>query len=235
MNVSEKLEILGFTGNEIRVYLDLFDKGELSANQIAKNIGMDRTLTYTVLNHLIEKGQVNYIIKEGKKYFSCSNPENLINSLKAKETIVNDLIVELKRRKKKEQKETDVNIYEGKDGLRAIMKLMMNHKEFCSFGVTGRAYDYIYETPALAKEWEKSKSRGRLITNNSHKNHEMTQIKKIEFRYLDIKSEVTTSIFGNYIAIQQSINKPIIILIKDKHIADSYQNHFEILWKAARV
>ena len=64
MGVYEKLQQVGLTGNEAKVYLELVKKGESSANQVAKDIGMDRTLTYTVLNHLIEKGQVSYIIKK---------------------------------------------------------------------------------------------------------------------------------------------------------------------------
>ena len=64
MDIYEKIQEAGLTGNEARVYLELIKKGELTANQIARNISMDRTLTYTVLNHLIEKGQVSYVIKE---------------------------------------------------------------------------------------------------------------------------------------------------------------------------
>ena len=101
MDIYEKLQQAGLTGNEARVYLELLKKGELSANQIAKNIGMDRTLTYTVLNNLIEKGQVNYAIRENKKFFSCSIPDNLINSLKTKEFIILNLIKELKTIKKR--------------------------------------------------------------------------------------------------------------------------------------
>ena len=94
MDIYEKLQKAGLTGNEAKIYLELLKNGELSANAIAKNIGMDRTLTYTVLNHLIEKGQVNYVVKENKKFFSCSNPDNLINRLKAAEIMVLDLISE---------------------------------------------------------------------------------------------------------------------------------------------
>ena len=67
--IEEKLRKAGLTGNEAKVYLELLRKGALSANDLAKKISMDRTLTYTVLNHLIEKGLVNYVIKEKKKFF----------------------------------------------------------------------------------------------------------------------------------------------------------------------
>ena len=66
MEFEDKLREAGLTGNESKVYYELLKKGQLSANQLAKNIGMDRTLTYTVLNHLIEKGMVSYTIKSNK-------------------------------------------------------------------------------------------------------------------------------------------------------------------------
>ncbi len=156
MDIYEKLKEAGLTGNEAKVYLELLKKGELSANQIAKNLGMDRTLTYTILNHLIEKGQVNYIVKKNKKIFSCANPENLLNQVKAKEILICDLIKKLKKIKKQKQEETEVNVYEGKEGMRAFINLAKKQKEFCAFGSTGRAFYALYEMPAVAKQVEKS-------------------------------------------------------------------------------
>jgi len=234
MDINEKLKQAGLTNNEAKAYLELLGKGELSANQLAKNLGMDRTLTYTVLNHLIEKGQVNYKSKENKKIFSCSNPENLLNPIKAKEFIIEELIKELKKIKKKEQQETEFNIYEGKEGLRTAIHLMIKHKSFCAFGSTGRAFYALYEMPAIIKQIEKSKTKVRIIGNKKYKGTEAFGFKKFEFKYLNIESEATTSIFGDYISIHLIKEKPVIIIIKNKDIAKSYQNHFEFLWKQAK-
>ena len=93
----DKLRIAGLTGNEAKVYAQLLKKGSLSANELAKKIGIDRTLTYTVLNHLIERGLVNYVIKKNKKFFEAADPENLLNPIKEKEAFIKDLIPELRR------------------------------------------------------------------------------------------------------------------------------------------
>ncbi len=235
MDTLEKLELSGLTRNESKVYLELLKREEIGANQISKNLGMDRTLVYTVLNHLIEKGQANYIIRDGKKLFSNSNVDNLLSQTKSREMAIVELIASLKKLEKKESLDTKVEIYEGKEGLRSIMRLMMKYKDLCSFGATGRAYDYLYESEALAKEWIKSKGNVKLITNSKYKGHDMTKIKYIKTKYLDIESESTTSIFGDYIAIHISIEKPLIILIKNKYISQSYKNHFEVLWKSAKA
>lgn len=235
MDINQKLQEAGLTGNEAQVYLELLKKGELSANQIAKNLGIDRTLTYTILNHLIEKGQVKYILKQGKKMFSSSNPENLLNKVKAKEVLITGLISELKNLKKETPQETQINIYEGKEGLRTILHLVLKHNGFCSFGATGRAFHALYEMPAIAKQLEKSADmKIKIVGNKKLKGTEAFDLKGVEFRYLDIKSEATTSIFGDYVSIHMIKNKPIIILIKNKDIAESYRNHFNLLWKTAK-
>jgi sugar-specific transcriptional regulator TrmB len=234
MDIKEKLQLAGLTGNESRVYFELVRKGEMTANQSAKNLGMDRTLVYTVLNHLIEKGQVSYIVRKNKKFFSCAKPENLLNPLKSKEAIINDLIIELTKIEKKEQQKTEINVYEGKEAIRHIYALFKNYKEMLSFGATGRAYDYLYESPALTKELVKVGMRGRIITSKEHKDHPMTKIKNVQVKFLDFESEATTTIFGDYIMIHLAKEKPVVILIKDKDISDTYRKHFEVLWKSAK-
>ncbi len=234
MDIYEKLQKAGLTGNEAKVYLELLKKGELSANQIAKNISIDRTLSYTVLNHLIEKGQVNYIIKENKKFFSCSNPDNLLNPLKATEFMVLDLIKELKSVKKEDKQQTEINIYEGKEAIRNMYHLFKKYKEMLAFGATGRAYDYLYESPVITKDLVKRGMHGRIITSRKYGKHPFTKIKSVKVRYVDYDSEATTTLFGDYVMIHIAKDKPFIILIKNKDISDSYKKHFEVLWNSAK-
>ncbi len=232
--ILEKLRKSGLTGNESKVYYELLKSGQISANQIAKNIGMDRTLTYTVLNHLIEKGMTSYIIQDNKKLFNASSPENLLNPIKEKEAYIENILPDLKLIKKQVETNQEISVYDGKEGTRAFSRLIMKHKKFDSFGATGRAYDLLVEAPRLAKELEKSSSKLRLITHPKYKKHPMN-IKNCEIKFLNIQSEATTTIFGDYIAIHIIKDKPSIILIKNRHIAKSYKNHFEVLWKTAKV
>ncbi|MBU0761313.1 MAG: hypothetical protein KJ600_03825 [Nanoarchaeota archaeon] len=234
MDITQKLQEAGLTGNETKVYMELTKKGSLTANQIAKNLGIDRTLTYTILNHLIEKGQANYVIKENKKFFSCAKPENLLNQIKAKEILVNELVKDLSNIKKTEEQKTEINVYEGKEAIRNIYNIFKKHKEMLSFGATGRAYDYLYESPALTKELIRAGMKGRIITSPKYKNHPMTKIKNIQVRFLPFESEATTTLFGDYVMIHIAKEKPIVTLIKNKDIAQSYRNYFEILWKSAK-
>ena len=230
----EKLQKAGLTGNESKVYLELLKQGAITASQLSKKIGMDRTLVYTVLNHLIEKGLVNYIVKSNKKYFAPAEPGNLLNPIRKKEAFVKDLIPELKKIEKIMPVVQQINVYEGKEGIRVMINLAIKEKEFCAFGSTGKAFYEIYEMPRIAKQVMKSKTKVKIIGNTKYKGTPPFAFKKFEYKYLDIESEATTSIFGNYISIHLIKEKPLVILIKNKEIAQTYKNHFELLWKTAK-
>jgi len=74
-----------------------------------------------------------------------------------------------------------------------------------------------------------------MIIQYKYKEHPVTKIKVVETKFSKTKSEATTTIFGNYVSIHILTEKPLIILIKNKDIAESYKNHFEELWKHAKA
>jgi len=232
--LKEQLTKAGLTGNEAKVYLELLKYNELTANEISKKISMDRTLTYTILNHLIEKGIVSYIIKQNKKFFRAEKPENLLNPIKEKEFFVNDLISELNKIQKYPKQDYGIKVFEGKEGLRNLMNLILKYKKFDSFGGTGRAYDLLYEMQAIIKSLNKKEVSARIIFSKKFKEHEITKYPQVKSKFLETNSEATTTIFEDYVSIHLAKEKPLIILIKNKDIADSYKNYFEILWKQAK-
>ncbi len=232
--LKEKLTQAGLAGNEAKTYLELLKSKELTANELSKRVSMDRTLTYSVLNHLIERGLISYIIKQNKKFFKAEKPENLLNKLKEKEIFVKDLISELNKIQKETTIPYEIKIFEGKEGLRNLINLILKYKKVDSFGGTGRAYNLLYEIQANLKKPNKKVILGRIIFPKKFKEHEITKYPQIQSRYLELESEATTTIFGDYVSIHLAKEKPLIILIKNKNIAESYRNHFEILWKIAK-
>ena len=225
----------GLTGNEARVYLALLKEGSSVANSLAKRISMDRTLTYTVLNNLIDKGLVNFVKKDKKKYFSAADPTNLLNPLKEKEFFITNLITSLQSIKKVEPISYEVKVYEGKKGLRTFIEEASNTKEFLSFGSTGKMYDLIYELPNKVKEHLTEETKVRIITSKQYIKNKGFDIRQFQVRYLNTKHEATTSIFGDKVAIHLIKEKPFVIIIHNKEIAQSYKEYFEVLWKVAKI
>lgn len=231
--LKENLTKAGLTGNESKSYLELLRNLELTANELSKKISMDRTLTYAILNNLIEKGLVSYIIKQNKKFFKAEKPVNLLNKLKEKEIFVKNLILELNKIQKETIIPYEIKVFEGKEGLRNLMNLIIQQKEFSSFGGTGKAFDLLYEMGGILKEMNKNEFSGKIIFSKKYKEHKISKSQLILTRYLNLESEATTTIFGDYVSIHLAKEKPLVILIKNKEIAESYKNHFEELWKIA--
>lgn len=229
----QELKSADLSSNEAKAYLKLLEFKDINANDLSKKLSIDRSLTYSILNKLLEKGLVNYKIKNSKKYFSASKPINLLNNLKSKEAVISDLIPKLEKISMLDEQLSSVEIYEGRSGLRAWINLIMKEKEYLAFGMTGKAYYELYEMPRIVKEIQSKKIKGKLIGFDKSDKKQKTHKLGFEYRYLPFKTTASTSIFGDYVSIHHISDKPLIIVIKNKDIARSYKNMFNYLWGLA--
>lgn len=234
-NLEESLIEAGLTGTEATLYLQLLQLKEISAYDLSKKVGMDRTLTYQVLNNLANKGLVSFIKKNNKKYFKASSPQNLINPINTKKILVEDLIEKLKKFTVKENIINEVNVYEGKQGIRNLLNELYSSKLVYSFGATGKAYDLFYESKRLAKKYDKVEGDRRIILSSKYKTHLVSNLNSVIFKYLDIESEATTTITEEKVFIHYAGENPIVIEINNMFITNSYKEHFKILWSVAKA
>src|SRR3990167_182019 len=103
----EQLKELGLTDNEVKIYLLLLKGGMMNPSEISQKLGLHRGYIYDALERMQEKEVVNSILKENKKYFQVTTPENLVELLRLRlenfQTIVPDLI-KIQEFKKEETK-----------------------------------------------------------------------------------------------------------------------------------
>jgi sugar-specific transcriptional regulator TrmB len=78
-NVEKTLEKLGFSQNEIKVYLTLNDHGSMKAGRIAKLAHMDRSSCYNAIKMLLEKGLASYVLIGKVKWFRATGPKRLLD------------------------------------------------------------------------------------------------------------------------------------------------------------
>src|SRR3989344_8170128 len=92
----ELFKEFGLTNNETEVYFTLLQTGSISVNSIAEKSGLHRQAVYDALDRLLEKGFVNFVIKNNKKHFQAIHPEKIEEYLKEKEekfkSVLPDLI-----------------------------------------------------------------------------------------------------------------------------------------------
>ena len=64
---TEKLEKLGLSPNESKIYFALLDIGSSTADKISQKAGIHRRTIYDNIEKLLNKGLINYTIRGNKK------------------------------------------------------------------------------------------------------------------------------------------------------------------------
>ncbi|MBI2671786.1 hypothetical protein HYX16_02535 [Candidatus Woesearchaeota archaeon] len=237
VELTKKLEEAGLCGKEAVVYVALLKEGPISGGDLAKRLGMDRTHTYNVLSNLVNKGLAGHIVFENKRHFQAASPNNLLNQIQQKEQVIKTTLPELIKLEKIQSQPAIVQVLEGKPGLRTLIRRLLESKskEIVVYGGTGKSYDVLkYEMPHVAKKTELLKMKGRIITGEKLREHPFTKLPNFTMKYVEELTPSSTLIFDNNVSIQVFDEKPFVILIENKSVAESYRKYFEYLWKTAK-
>src|SRR3989344_3475855 len=124
---TKSLQNLGLTDGEIRVYLALLKLGPSTSGPITDKSRVSSSKIYNILERLMQKGIVSYIIKEKTRYYQAEDPikikEYMINKeneFKMQKEEINKLIPLLQLKKGLEKNKNDVQIYKGFKGVQTI-------------------------------------------------------------------------------------------------------------------
>lgn len=243
------LEQIGLSKNEIKIYFALLELDQASATPIVKKSGVPNSKVYPILEKLIKKGLVSYVIKNNVRYFQASDPKNLIELLSSKEKRIiqqkkeiEELIpqIELKRRLAKDEQEAAV--YEGLEGVKAafntILSTLARGEEYCVFTLGEELK--LKETIRFFQNYHKIRRQKnikvRLISNIKLKDFilEYHRYPGMSFRFTNqslptgvfiYKSNVMTVVWGD---------RPTAFVIHSKQNYQYYKEFFEEMWKIAK-
>lgn len=240
------LKEIGLTDHEITVYLTLLQLDESLASKIAEKIRMNRTHTYDILESLISKGLVSYVIKNNRKYFKATHPNRLLESIKEKEKHlkqqeenIKQLIPKLLSLKQPAEEKTKVEIFNGKEGIKTIYNdILRKTKEYYVLGATGKIAEIMqFYFPHHEKERIKKRIKLKLLFNESaRKKIIATKREYAEIRFLppEYSSPVPTTIYNNRV-VTLVWTEPLAIVVENKEVADTYREYFNLLWKISKT
>ena len=80
--IIQKLEKLGLTKGEAKVYLALLELGISTKSSIVRRSGVSPSIIYEILGKLTEKGLVSSVMVEGTRYYESNDPTFLIGLIK---------------------------------------------------------------------------------------------------------------------------------------------------------
>ncbi|MBI2666396.1 hypothetical protein HYX13_02175 [Candidatus Woesearchaeota archaeon] len=230
------LEKLGFSPNEIKVYLTLNDHGSTKAGKISKLAKIDRSSCYNSLKLLLEKGLVSYVLIGKVKWFQATGPKRLLEYVKEQEEEVQSILPELQARHKIAKIEGQVRLFKGIKGVKSIfLDIIRTRKDNYVFGSEGQ---FTERMPEFSLQFERMKKEARITSQLLiRKGRKELDSKTSEYRFLENvqESPAVTNIYGDKIAIIIWTDEPEGIIIENVAAAKAYRSYFEVMWKVAKV
>ncbi len=227
-----KMQKLGFSVNEVKVYLTLIRLGSSKAGAISKYSNLDRSSTYNALKLLLQKGLCSYVIIGKIKWFQSTEPENILQYLTNKTNLAKEFIPELSNIHKQSKLKENVRLYKGIKGIKSVFEdILKNAKENLIFGSEGQLSERM---PLFAKQFTKKlEKRGTKTKSIIRTNREKKRKKNKRTIPSTTESSVVTNIYSNKIAIIIWSDTPEAILIENKNAAEAYKDYFNFMWKYA--
>lgn len=233
--IFEILKDLGFEEREIKIYLALIRLDDSPALKISKEIGIDRTTTYDILERLIGRGIVSSYIKNRSKHFSALAPDKLLHHFKEKYSSLENILPELKRISNQTPQLVKCELFYGKEGLKTIGKDVVDGtREYRVIGIRKEFEEILgYFNEYAIIKLDQFKAKEIAIVE---KNAKFKKLKDGEYKYLDEKllSPITTLIYKNKVVFFIWKEPYFAVRIENEQLSKAQTEYFNLLWEIAK-
>ncbi len=131
----EVVKRCGLDESEAKVYLALLTLGKGTIHQVAKEGGLNRTSSYAVVERLKTKGLVSSVKNADKTYLSPVKPQRFLQIQKDNYSNLEKHIDDLNYLYTLAEKDLGARFYEGKEGLKAVLEMIIEEaKEVAIYG-----------------------------------------------------------------------------------------------------
>jgi len=244
----EILKELGFTEGEIKIYEAVIKLKKASTGPIVEESGVSSSKVYPILDKLVKKGLVSFILENNVKKFQATNPESIIDYIQKKENKIKELkekseeiVDKMKNHLVQLQQET-AQVYIGLKGILSahlnILDELEEKEEYLFFSVSGQELTKKVESFFMnfhSKRIEK-KIGARGIVDKKYKTNfkEMKKLKKYSLRFAEVNLPSAIAIGKNRIILSMWEENPIAFEIVSERTAKRFKEFFEKMWKRAK-
>lgn len=250
MKIENILEEIGLTKNEIKIYLALIDLGLTTTGPLIKKTGIHTSKVYGALERLSNKGLISYIIQSNIKHFKAIDPERIIDFLQNKkrkieeqEKVIKEILPELKLKQKLSGIDSEAEIFKGWKGMETVYKMLRNT-------LKKGGINYVFGA-SKGEDEEKTKRffnrhtklifekgiKQKIIFNEAARGNieENYKEKKLSFvKHMKETTPAEINIWADKVMIVILRKTPIVVLISDQKVADSFYLYFEMMWRLAK-
>lgn len=249
MSIEKKLQDLGLSKKEAKVYLALLELNQSSASEVARKAQINRATTYVILDSLAEKALVSTYDEEKTTQYVASEPETLKNLVeekqaewRKKEKAVEDLIPSLESIHSTSDEKPTIRFFDGEKALKQSADEF--YGSFQKSNETIKIFysrDRIEETISqeLLDYFKKvrlnKKVRSESIYSYSKGKYNDDTGDRIKVDQSKFPISIDLEIYGDKILISTLKEKLSAILIKNQSIADSLKALFKLAQIGAKA
>jgi sugar-specific transcriptional regulator TrmB len=235
--IEETLQEIGLNRREIVCYLALLELGSSQVGVIIKKTGIPSSKIYEILEKLINRGLVNYVIKNNIKNYQASDPKYLINYLDEKRRNLQEILPQLIAKQNNSKKQS-VEIFEGQKAVFTLFTDLIGDakakEQYFVFSIdeenkNEQANLFLRNLTIRRKE---KKLDVRVLKNI--KNHMKEKNTKIQLKYTSFNLPQGITIFRNSVILLSWVDYPIAIKIESSIFAKQQRDFFLDLWKDSK-
>lgn len=244
LSMHTKLQTLGLSERESRVYYATLRIGKATVEQIAREAGIVRTTTYTQIDTLMKAGLMSSFTEGKKTYYIAEAPDNLTRLIEKQrqkidksESLLSSLLPELSSLYSKNASKPIVRFFPGKEGLITMRNeiLEMENKEM----LVVTSYDdfiTVFNNPEERMAFSRKRAdKGiKSCVLYTTKEEPTGLLGDQKFKQIDNEEfplEFDIYIYDNKVAISSFKDDIWGIVIESKAVSTSMRSMFKIAWK----
>jgi len=241
-----KLMKIGLTEGESKVYQALMNNRDAKVGLIVKASGTSYSKVYDVLNRLMKKGLVSYILKNNVKHFNVVEPHKLSEYIEKKEQELAEqksIIDEITKNMQKNNQSKNLDkaeIFFGLNGLQTAYKIILNNSkpgDVFRYFFPFKFYDEIpcsfYEKLYPFQQSKQLKERGIAHIDFKHSEYYKRIKKCLKFKFVSFPVPSTIEILNEHLLIV-SWETQTGFLISSKDVVKQFSKYFDEIWKIAQ-
>jgi len=245
MDYLNPLKEIGLSAGEVKVYSALLDIGRSQVSRLHEKTGIERSNIYDILNKLIERGLVNYIYENKKRFFQLSHPSKIISYIEEQKQALEKKQIEMEKniplllkRFNSVTPQTRAELYRGAEGVKAAWMEQLDYSEILWIG-SGRYVPKKF--PAFFAQWNRKRIKRKIPIYNLLKwemRKEMRipwELEQVRFLPKEFSGNPTViGVYGNKVANWVYSDNLSAFVIEDKDLAESYRKYHKYLWKLSK-
>jgi len=245
-SIKNNLKELGFSSNEIKVYIALTQLGEATASQIAKKSDIPRTTAISILNKMKDDNYLTVHKYRGTTYFWIESPKTLADSFEHRKEIADQLAGSLTDLYRTESTFPQAQIFDTKTSIKKFIESTINKLEKKSTIYTidtpeAGNYAKIY-SDTLNQKFLELKRRRQVLTKTlvPYGTFEKINIQKLKAQNIEvremphgIKFEASLWIMKDMV-VHFSGKPPFVVAIKHDVITPGIKSVYDYLWNTSQ-